>query len=298
MLAYQTIEMPLSIAQQLAQKEIAAPEMAQAAFFNTVMTQQGQVFRDVPGRKTLKIRLGEESYFIKQHFGVGWAEIFKNLLTLKWPIVSAKTEELAIEKLNTIGIHTTPLVAYGKRGFNPARLQSFLITRDLGNVLSLEDVCADWINNPPTAAFKRKLIIAVAKLAAKLHQNGLTHRDFYLCHLCIDADKVVISTQPDAAEIDLYLIDLHRMQIKNKPVEKAVMKDMAALFFSAKDIGLTARDYLRFKYYYEAMHTPKPMQRSAPFWHAVVQRADKLYARFHSDKFQQKLAKEKSALNA
>ena len=297
MLTYQTIEMPLSVAQQLAQKEIGAPEMAQAAFFNAVMAQQGQVFRDVPGRKTIKVRLGEESYFIKQHFGVGWAEIFKNLLTFKWPIVSAKTEKLAIEKLNTIGIRTTPLVAYGKRGFNPARLQSFLMTRDLGNVVSLEDVCADWINNPPTTAFKRQLIIAVAKLAAKLHSNGLTHRDFYLCHLCIDANKVTALPQIGADEMDLYLIDLHRMLIKKAPVETNVMKDVAALYFSAKDIGLTARDYLRFKYYYEAMHTSKPMQHSTSFWQAVEHRAGKLYARFHSDKFQQKLAQEKSALN-
>lgn len=254
--------------------------------FQEIMQLQGKAFRDVPGRKTIQVQLGGNSYFIKQHFGVGWGEIFKNLLTFKLPILGAKTEKVAIERLNEIGIATTPLVAFGEHGCNPASLQSFLITKDLGNIISLEDLCAGWKDNPPSASFKRKLIVAVAQLARTLHLNGLNHRDFYLCHLCLDADAL------NKNEIKLYLIDLHRMLIHKKPAVHDNMKDIAALYFSSMDMGFTARDYLRFKHYYSQDF--KSVSKS--FWQNVTGRANRLYAKFYSDKFQQRLAVEKAAL--
>ena len=37
---------------------------------------------------------------------------------------------------------------------------------------------------------KNKLIIAIAKLAARLHGAGLCHRDFYLCHLVMKKSEL------------------------------------------------------------------------------------------------------------
>ncbi len=95
------------------------------------MELEGKAFRDVPGRKTSQVELLGKPYFIKQHFGVGWAEIFKNIVSLKKPILGAMTEVEAIQKVTSLGIATTPLVAYGQRGCNPANLQSFVFTEDL-----------------------------------------------------------------------------------------------------------------------------------------------------------------------
>ena len=254
--------------------------------FQEIMHLQGKAFRDVPGRKTMQVQLGANSYFIKQHFGVGWGEIFKNLLTFKLPILGARTEKIEIEKINEIGIATTPLVGFGEQGCNPANLQSFIITKDLGDIISLEDLCASWKTSPPSAVFKRKLIIAVAQLARTLHINGLNHRDFYLCHLCLDADALSNN------QIKLYLIDLHRMLIHKRSIIQDNMKDIAALYFSSMDMGFTARDYLRFKHYYSQDF--ESVNNS--FWQNVTSRANRLYAKFHSDKFQQRLAVEKAAL--
>lgn len=254
--------------------------------FEQVLRIQGRIFRDVPGRKTLQVNLGDDSYFIKQHFGVGWAEIFKNLLTFKLPILGATTEKLAIQRLNEIGIATTPYVGFGERGYNPAVKQSFLITKDLGNIISLEDLCIAWKNKPPSTRFKRNMIIAVAKLSRSLHENGLNHRDFYLCHLCLDPQAL------ESTQIKLYLIDLHRMLIHKESNHHDNMKDIAALYFSSMDMGLTTRDYLRFKYYYAKNFLPA----NTKFWQMVIDRANKLYAKFHSDKFQKRLAVEKAAL--
>lgn len=66
------LNLPENIAKQLAGEP-----------FNALMQMPGKAFRDVRGRKTIQIKLGNKSYFIKQHFGVGWAEIFKNLIAFK-----------------------------------------------------------------------------------------------------------------------------------------------------------------------------------------------------------------------
>lgn len=252
--------------------------------FRHIMAMQGENFRDVGVRKTIQVSLGmqeahKKSYFIKQHFGVGWGEIFKNFLSFKLPVIGAMTEVKSIQKLNEIGILTTPLIAYGVKGWNPATQQSFVMTEDLGDIISLENLCADWKNRPPTLSFKRQLITAVAKLAKTLHQNNLCHRDFYLCHLCLDGMLLKQNI------IKLYLIDLHRMKRANEAEKR---KDIAALYFSSMDIGLSSRDLNRFKRHY--------LKQPNEFWRLVQSRALKLFTKFNSDKFQKRLAAEKAML--
>ena len=88
---------------------------------------------------------------------------------------------------------------------------------------------------------------------------------------------------------DLILIDLHRMQTGQISSGSAVMKDIAGLYFSAMDCGFTAEDWVLFRQNY----LPQP----ADFWIKVEARANKLYAKFHTEKFQNRLAQEKSALH-
>ena len=243
--------------------------------FEQAMRLEGEVFRDVPGRRTLRFWLDGHAYFAKLHFGVGWGEIFKNLLQLRMPVLSALTEWRAIQRLKDIGIPTTPAVAYGCRGGSPATLRSFIITEDLGEIISLEDYCRDWPQTPPLLPQHRQLMRAVADIARKMHANGLNHRDFYICHLCLDGRKLA------AGEIHLYLIDLHRMQIRSATPETARMKDMAALYFSALDIGLTRRDCLRFLRDYSGMPLHELFMSQRRFWAKADRRARKLYHKFH-----------------
>lgn len=251
--------------------------------FAEIMQLQGKAFRDVSGRKTIQVTLGGKRYFIKQHFGVGWGEIFKNLCSLKKPVIGAMTEVEAIQQLTALGIPTTPLVAYGVKGLNPATQQSFLLTQDLGDIVSLEDVCADWAQHPPAADFKRRIIVEMAELTARMHGAGLCHRDFYLCHL------VMQRAEWQKGEVQLMVIDLHRM-LRHQPVDgTAVMKDIAGLIFSAMDCGFNEQDWELFRQHY--------LPQSAAFWVKAHARAQRLYAKFHSDKFQQRLVQEKSAVD-
>jgi heptose I phosphotransferase len=252
-----------------------ATKLGDGDMFERVMQLQGQIYRDMPGRRTLRFELGGKSYFAKVHEGVGWREIFKNLLTLRRPILSAATEWQAIRKLDELGIATTPAVAYGCRGLSPAKLRSFIITEDLGDIVSLEDYCRDWQANPPPLPLKRKLLRRVAEIARDIHDHGLNHRDFYICHLCLDNRRLA------AGDIHLYLIDLHRMQVRTAIPSSARMKDMAALYFSALDIGLTRRDCLRFLRLYRGIKLREMFRNESAFWTKVDRRTRKLYHKFH-----------------
>jgi heptose I phosphotransferase len=247
----------------------------QADVFQGVMQLQGEVFRDVPGRKTIRVEMLGKPYFVKQHFGVGWFEIFKNLSSAKWPVLTAETEWRAIQQLQEVGIATTPAVAYGVRGSNPARLQSFLVTEDLGDITSLETLFEAWQVHPPEPRFKRHLLIKVAELARKLHDAGMNHRDFYICHICLDNAKLA------GGEIFLYLIDLHRVGIRPQIAPSDRMKDMAALYFSAMGDVLSQRDFLRVLKHYRQKPLRELFQTEQTFWRRVSERAAKLYLKFH-----------------
>lgn len=245
--------------------------LPQAVSFEQWLAWEGQVFRDVAGRRTLRFEAGGRGYFIKIHTGVGWKEIFKNLLSGRLPVLGAGNEQRAIARLEQLGVDTMKTAGFGRRGWNPARQQSFLITEELIDSISLEDLCRDWPQQPPAPAFKCALIRRVAEIAATLHGHGVNHRDFYLCHF-------LWQRHSDPAHPTLSVIDLHRAQLRRRTPRRWLVKDLGALYFSAMDIGLTRRDVLRFLRAYRSRPLREWLREEADFWRDVQRRADKLYA--------------------
>jgi UDP-glucose:(heptosyl)LPS alpha-1,3-glucosyltransferase len=241
--------------------------------FNQLMSLRGQTFRELEGRRTQRVLWQDQAYFIKQHFGVGWKEIFKNLSQLRLPVVSAKNEWLAIQKLTQLGIPTQEVVGFGCRGNNPARLESFLMTKELTSIMSLEDLCRNWATVPPTADLKHALIREVARMARVMHEHGVNHRDFYICHFLLDLK----SPLPPFKAPKLYIIDLHRAQIRPTTPMRWKIKDLAGLYFSSKDIGLTSRDRWRFIKAYCEKPLRDVLTKDSTFWQKVKQRGDKTY---------------------
>jgi heptose I phosphotransferase len=209
--------------------------------FRQVEELQGEVFRELEARRTLRTEVAGQGYFVKIHRGVGWAEILKNWLTLKRPVLGADQEWKAIGALTTAGVPTMTAVAFGERGVNPANLHSFIITEELAPTVSLEDFSNDWRTNPPEPRLKRALIAEVARMTGAMHRAGVNHRDCYICHFLLHTDKPVT-----ASDFRLSLIDLHRAQVRNATPARWRDKDLAGLYFSALGIGLTRGDRLRF----------------------------------------------------
>lgn len=241
--------------------------------FQTIMNLQGEIYREQPGRRTLRFSLNNKNYFAKIHYGVGWKEIVKNLAQGRWPVLSARNEWLAIKRLQDLNIPTLALVGYGQSGWNPAGLQSFILTEELINTISLEDLCHDWIKTPPSPAFKRALIAHVAQIANRLHLQGINHRDFYLCHFLLDKASLTNANN----DLLIYLIDLHRTQLRKKIPLRWQIKDLGSLYFSSMAIGLTQRDKLRFIKQYCAKPLREILTQQKPFWQKVQNRAFKLY---------------------
>lgn len=234
---------------------------------------QGEVFRAVDGRKTFRFDLNGSRYFAKLHFGVGWREIAKNLFHLRWPIVDAENEWRAVQRLKSLGVSTLHPVAYGVVGLNPATRRSYLVTQDLADTISLEDLGKQWLSQPASPAIKRALIKRVAGIARTLHSHGMCHRDLYLCHFLLHQN------QPD---LRVSLIDLHRAFSSPRLRRRWLIKDIGSLYYSCLHLNLTQRDLLRFIRTYESRGLRHAFGSNADFWNAVSIKANSLYKR-HGD---------------
>ncbi len=243
--------------------------------FGRVFALEGEIYSEQKGRKAVRFALGGGYYFAKLHYGIGCKEIIKNLSQLRLPIFSAQNEWRAIQRLEELGVRTMHLVGYGKRGWNPARLQSFVITEELANTVSLAVFCRSWRQSPPSYALKQALIKEVAKIARTLHEHGINHRDFYICHFLLDVSGG--RERIDTRGLQLYLIDLHRVQIRRHVPSRWRVKDIGGLFFSTMDIGLTQRDLLRFVRVYRNRPLRVSLREDKVFWRRVRRRGIRLY---------------------
>jgi len=242
--------------------------------FARLMAIEGNTYREVQGRSTIQFSNSLGSFFIKIHRGVGWLEILKNIFQFRLPVLSGRNEWLAIRRLEQLGVTTMALVGYGCKGISPANLRSFVITEEIENATSLEDLTRDWKSHAPDAWFKYMLIDKVAHTVSTLHDNGVNHRDLYICHFLLD--EAAIGPVPDK-EAALHLIDLHRVQIRRRTPYRWRVKDLAALYFSAMDIGLSRRDRLRFVRIYRRGALRESLATDRRLWRDVEKRARRLY---------------------
>lgn len=248
--------------------------------FAEVERLQGQVYRELEGRRTLRSEVEGRGYFVKIHRGIGWGEIFKNLLSAKLPVLGAGQEWTAIQRLQRAGVPTMTAVAYGERGHNPATQHSFVITEELAPTVDLEVFSQDWTKNPPAPRLKWALIAEVARMTGTMHRAGVNHRDCYICHFLLHTDKPV-----GADDFRLSLIDLHRAQVRAQTPRRWRDKDLAGLYFSALNIGLTRRDKLRFlRGYFQEIKGQQPLRQTLRDEAALLawleREAERLLARY------------------
>lgn len=243
-------------------KDLFAGDVFEKAFSLT-----GKEFRNIKNRRTLRFEYNGKNYFIKIHRGVGWKEIFKNLTQGKKPVLGARNEYEAIRLLEKLNVPTMTCRAFAERGGNPAKRESFIVTDELQNVLSLEDFCRDWKNCPPDSIVKNRIIRCLAETCAKMHFAGLNHRDCYICHFLLDTKAF----EADGT-VRLVVLDLHRAEIRKTIPRRMRVKDLAGIFFSSMDAGLNKKDALRFIATYS-----KFGKLDKKIWGDVLHTAIKLY---------------------
>lgn len=244
--------------------------------FARAAEQDGEVFRAREGRRTLRFYGNGRSYFLKYHGGIGWKEIFKNLSQGKLPVLGAMDEVKAIDAVRAAGLDTMTVAAFGSKGMNPASVKSFVVTDDLVDTLSLEDVGEQWVSQGRTpVVFKRALIAKVGHIARTMHGAGINHRDFYLAHFLMPESDV----KQQNVDGPMYLIDLHRSQVRSTVPRRWQIKDLGGLYFSTARFGMTRRDLLRFVRAYTGL----PLRQALDdfrLWEAVRREAEKIYRRY------------------
>lgn len=237
--------------------------------------QQGNIVRHVEGRRTLRFEADGQAYYLKYQKGIGWRRIIGEWLRGRMPVLGASHEWRAIQACQAAGVPTMTAVGYGERGQSWAYRESFLITQAIEPATDLDSYTQTWSLTPPEPTLKWALIREVALIANRLHQNGLNHRDFYLCHFLLHENK-----QEHASRPSLALIDLHRMQIRTQTPLRWRNKDLAALAFSSERIGLTQRDRLRFLRHYFNRPLREILQHEATSLNYLQRESHRLVARF------------------
>ena len=243
--------------------------------FNEVQTLQGDIARSVPGRQTIRFELEGQVYYRKLHTGVGWGEILKSLVRLRLPIIGAANEWLALNRLKELGVPSLYPIAFGKKNINPARQLSFIVTRELKGTAELDH----YLRTQPISFSERCALIAeVARIAKTIHVHGINHRDLYLCHFLLDLNSME-SGQREKNTPLLYLVDLHRAQMRTRVPQRWLVKDVASIYFSSMDFKFTRRDVYRFLKMYFEDSLRSIFIRHGSLLQKIEQRARQLYER-------------------
>jgi len=133
----------------------------------------------------------------------------------------AEKEVKGFRLLADASIPAPAMVAWGRLTDG----RNFVITEDLAGYKPADKLLADGFD------FER-LRNPLAELAAKLHNNGLHHRDLYLCHFFVKVD---------GDSIDVKLIDVAR--VKKLPAlitrQRWIVKDLAQFWFSSLSVPIT-----------------------------------------------------------
>jgi heptose I phosphotransferase len=243
--------------------------------FVAVEALEGEVFRELEGRRTLRTEVAGRGYFVKIHHGIGWAEMLKNLLSLRLPVLGAQNEWRAIQRLRELGVDSMRAVAYGQRGHNPARRRSFLVTEELAPTVSLEDYSLDWVATSPARSPEARADHPWPRWRGECTRAA---------SIIVTSTSVIFFSisirRRQQRGCGLSLIDLHRAQVRASTPRRWRDKDLAALYFSALDIGLTSRDLLRFLAAYFARPLRHVLSEETALLSGLASEALRLQARF------------------
>jgi len=206
--------------------------------FGDFMRLEGMAVKSaVRERSTHRLQLEGVTVYIKKHFFQGVREILKSVLRLQLP-VGALNEWRALLAFHAHNIPTMiPICAGRKPLVWKIEKESFLLTHDLCEARRLDDFLKGNGAIPCRGKMlekKKRILENLADLTRTMHSAGINHRDYYLCHILMDSGE------------RLYVIDLHRVNVRDKVGRRWMIKDLAALLFSSLEVPVTHGQRLAF----------------------------------------------------
>ena len=139
-------------------------------------------------------------------------------------------EAKGIRAASHAGVRVPELVCCGV----DKKLGSLTVTRAVPSSLPLDQLLRERRLN---LRQRRAVLFRLVRAVANLHDAGLHHRDLYLNHVYVD---------PTSAAPQPTVIDWERHGSHRGATGRFVVKDLAALLASARDVGVHRTDCLRF----------------------------------------------------
>jgi heptose I phosphotransferase len=206
--------------------------------FDDFMRLEGTIVKSaVRERSTQRLDLEGVTVYVKKHFFPGIRGILKSFLRVRFPL-GALNEWRALLAFHAHNIPTmTPICAGRKPLLWKIEKESFLLTDDLGDATRLNDFLKEngaILCRGKMLETKKRIIDNLADITRRMHSAGMNHRDYYLCHILMDNRE------------RLYVIDLHRVNVRDKVSKRWMVKDLAALLFSSLEVPVTHGQRLAF----------------------------------------------------
>ncbi|UCG17174.1 MAG: hypothetical protein JSV19_03915 [Phycisphaerales bacterium] len=173
---------------------------------------------------------------------------------------TAWVEWTRMRELASCGIGTAEPVAFGEETTWVWERRSAVLTAQTPGE-SLER----WVAGHPTRA-PRRVLDALARFVARLHEQGFVHRDLYLSHVFID--------QADPQAPAFRLIDLQRVFRPRWRRTRWLVKDLAALNYSTPRSVASSTDRLRWLQVY--LGVPKLRGRDRRFARRIMAKTHRI----------------------
>lgn len=193
------------------------------------------------------------SVYLKRHFQLSWRERLAALVNPKGRHSPAAAEWEHLERARALGVPVPEVVAVGERIGPWASLQSYLAVAELTESRELNEILPELKQSLDVETFeslKRRIIPEMARVSAAMHNARVFHKDLYLCHFFLNLRKI----DRDPRDVELTLIDLHRLAEHRVFANRWRWKDLGQLLFSIEGVeGATPRDALRFWKHYKKL---------------------------------------------
>jgi len=198
------------------------------------------------------------SVYLKRHFHLPWASRLAATVDPSGRHSPAAAEFSHLERARALGVKVPEVVAAGERIGPWGGLQSYLAVAELPG-RELNEILPELLRSldpADFAAMKRRIVREMARIAATLHRARVFHKDLYLCHFFLDLEKLA----RDPRDVELTLIDLHRLREHRFAADRWRWKDLGQLLFSIEGVdGVEGRDVSRFwKHYRKAAGLRRP----------------------------------------
>jgi hypothetical protein len=241
--------------------------------FNRVMACQGFTMRAVPGRSTIRLDLAAGGTRPRRAFLKRYEPQYLSwwrwpLRALRWPGCAdeALHEWRMIHTLRAHGFHTPLPLAVGQHTVGGLVTRSFVLTAEIE-----DGIAAHEYLRALSGAARRAMVRRIAELTRRFHQAGFVHKDYYLNHI------LIVAPPGGVDEPKLFLIDLQRVRGPGRVGGRWLVKDLAALIYSAQLVHATRSDLLAF--YKTCLGRPRLDAHDKRFIRRILTRVDSLHRR-------------------